>query len=94
MVNFGPAEILFGLLVFLFCSLIAGMFLGWGWVVQQLVLRRPILPDQAIVSRLAETPWRVGTVLLVVLAYLVVSWWAHCSLFQVDRAQSRGSGGS
>ncbi len=72
MVTFGRAEILFGLLVFLFCSLIAGMVLSCGWVVQQLVLRRPLLPDQAIVRRL-PTPWRVGTVLLVVLAYLVVS---------------------
>jgi len=72
MVTFGPAEILFALLGLLLCSLIAGMFLTWGWVVQQLALRRPILPEQPMVID-RQTPWGMGTVLLVVLVYLIVS---------------------
>jgi len=72
MVNIGPAEILFGLLLLLFLSLIAGMFLAWGWVLQRLFRGRPILPERPMVTR-TEAPWGVWTVLLVVLVYLLVS---------------------
>jgi len=73
MVNIGPSEILFALLSLLFLSLIAGMFLAWGWVVQQLFLRRPILPECPMVIR-RDPPWGTVTVLLVVLVYLLVSF--------------------
>src|SRR5271157_3012750 len=73
MVKFGPVEILFALLSLLFLALIAGMFLAWGWVLQQLFLRRPILPERPMVIR-GDAPWGAGTVLLVVLVYLLVSF--------------------
>ncbi|MFI5456972.1 MAG: CPBP family intramembrane glutamic endopeptidase [Isosphaerales bacterium] len=57
-------------------SLIVGMFLAWGWVLRQLLLRRPILSERPLVSR-REVPWRGGTVLLVVLVSQFVAYEIH-----------------
>jgi membrane protease YdiL (CAAX protease family) len=84
MVTIGPAEILFALLFLLLLSLIAGMFLVWGWVLQQLLSRRPILPERRMVIR-RQVPWNAGTVLLVVLVCLIVG-------YQISRAYTLATG--
>jgi membrane protease YdiL (CAAX protease family) len=72
MVTVGPAQISFALFSLLLGALTAATIVTWGWMLQQLVARRPILPEAELVVR-RGTPWRVGTVLLVLLVYLLVS---------------------
>jgi len=87
MATIGTAEMLFALSLLL-NSLIVGMFLAWGWVLQQLLLRRPILPGRPLVSR-RQVPWRVGTVLLVLLVSQFVGYEIHGAY---NLATGRGPG--
>jgi membrane protease YdiL (CAAX protease family) len=72
MATFGRTEVLLAILSLLALSLLAGMVLASGWVLYRLLNRRPILPMCPLVAR-RPVRWNLGTVLLVLVVYPVVS---------------------
>jgi membrane protease YdiL (CAAX protease family) len=72
MATIGPNQILLAILLLLALWLLLGMVLSSGWLLYQLLNRRPIFPDHPLVDR-RPVPWNLGTVLLVIVVYPLVS---------------------
>ena len=73
MPNIGPTQILLGLLTFFLLTVLASMFLAWGWLIWRLLTHQPIFPEQPIVCR-NDPRWGVWSVLLIVLLYVLVGF--------------------
>jgi len=72
MADFGPSAILLAVLLMLLMGVVAAIFMAWGWLIWRMMTGQPILPESPLVKR-GEPPWRLGTILVVVLAYIAVS---------------------
>jgi membrane protease YdiL (CAAX protease family) len=72
MATIGLNEVALATLLLLMLALVTAMLLASGWVVYRFLTSRPILPDRPIVNR-RPVPWNLGTVVLVILVYPVVS---------------------
>jgi membrane protease YdiL (CAAX protease family) len=69
MVAMEPAEIVMRLIV----AVMAAVATSWCWLISRLVTQQPIFPDRTTGERRA-VPWHFGTILLVFLAYIGVSY--------------------
>ena len=73
MPNIEPSEILLALLTMLFLSIFWAMFIAWTWMIWRLLTGQSIFPERPLVTR-GEPSWGAGTVLLVFLSYIGVSF--------------------
>ena len=83
-------EVLIALLGWLFLMVFVGMIGVWGWAIWRLLTGRRILPEQPMVSG-GRATWGVGTVLLVLLLYVVVSFAEPVGLSLGGRPAARRS---
>jgi membrane protease YdiL (CAAX protease family) len=65
-----PEQILLGIVVWLVLALFSGMVLSWIWALRRLLGRQPLLPERPLVD-CGPPPWGGGTVLLVIVTYLI-----------------------
>ena len=85
-------EILLGILNWLLLTIVFGALVSWIWTIRRLWSHRPLLPKAPLVER-RKTPWGVGTVLLVLVVYVLVSryvleWYALASRGETPRNQA------
>ena len=78
MPKIGPTEILLAVLTMLLLSILWAMFIAWAWLIWRLLTGQSILPERPLVIR-GEPSWGAGTVLLIFLGYLGVSFLASVS---------------
>jgi membrane protease YdiL (CAAX protease family) len=67
------AEVLVPLLSMLLLLICWAMFVAWAWLIWRLVTGQSILPERPLVTR-GEPLWGAGTILLVFLSYVGVSF--------------------
>jgi membrane protease YdiL (CAAX protease family) len=72
MAKISHEEVLIALLGWLLLMVFVGMIWVWGWAIWRLLTGRRIIPEQPMVSD-GRARWGMGTVLLVLLLYVVVS---------------------
>jgi membrane protease YdiL (CAAX protease family) len=73
MPKIGPTEILLALLTMTLLSMCWAMFIAWAWLIWRLITRQPILPERPMVVG-GEPSWGAGTVLIVFLSYIGISF--------------------
>jgi membrane protease YdiL (CAAX protease family) len=73
MATISPEEVLIAFVHWLLVMVVVGMIGVWGWAIWRLRSGRRILPEQPMVSG-ARATWGSGTVLLVLLLYVAVSF--------------------
>ena len=85
-------EILLGILNWVLLTILFGALASWIWTIQRLWTDKPLLPNEPLVER-RKTPWGVGTVLLVLIVYVLVTrygleWYALASRGETPRNQA------
>ena len=80
MPNIGPTEFIRASLTIVFLCTLWAMFVAWIWLIWRFFTGQPILPESPMVRR-RETPWGVGTVLVVFVPLLAtqvdISQWVR-----------------
>jgi membrane protease YdiL (CAAX protease family) len=81
MAVFTQPQVLRALLASFLLTYFLGILAAWGWLIQRVWQRQPLFPREPLVAR-REVPWGLGTVLLVILIYVltqisVVRGYAH-----------------
>ena len=85
-------EILLGVLNWVLLTILFGALASWIWTIRRLWTHQPLLPEEPLVER-RKTPWGVGTVLLVLVVYVLVSrygleWYALANRGETPRNQA------
>jgi membrane protease YdiL (CAAX protease family) len=68
-------DLLRGLLTWAILTILFGVLASWIWLLRRLLRREPLLPETPLVER-RKPPWGVGTILLVMVIYVLVSHYA------------------
>jgi membrane protease YdiL (CAAX protease family) len=72
MVPFTTTAIVRGVLHWAILAMMFGALASWIWVIHVRLSRRPLLPETPLVER-RKPPWGIGTILLVLVAYVLVT---------------------
>ncbi len=85
-------EILRGVLNWLILAILFGAIASWVWTIHNLLRRRPLLPETPLVER-RKPPWGIGTILLILVTYVLVSryafeWYALATRGEQPKAQA------
>jgi membrane protease YdiL (CAAX protease family) len=85
-------DLLRGLLTWTILTILFGALTSWIWVLRRLLRREPLLPETPIVER-RKPPWGVGTILLVMVIYVLVSHYAFEGYARATRGEhAKGRG--
>jgi membrane protease YdiL (CAAX protease family) len=86
-------DLLRGLLTWTILTILFGALTSWIWVLRRLLRRDPLLPETPMVER-RKPPWGVGTILLVMMIYVLVSHYAfegYARATRGEQAKRRGA---
>jgi membrane protease YdiL (CAAX protease family) len=82
-------EILRAVVLGMILTILFGAIASWIWTIGRLLRGESLLPDTPLVER-RKPPWGLGTILLILVAYIVVSHQAFVRFATADRAEPPG----
>jgi membrane protease YdiL (CAAX protease family) len=87
--QFTTNDILLGIFTWMVLTILFGSLMSWIWTIRRLLNGRSVLPETPLVER-GRTPWGAGTILLVVVAFVVVNVGAFSGYTLATRGRPPG----
>jgi membrane protease YdiL (CAAX protease family) len=79
-------EFLQAVILGMILAILFGAIASWTWTLRRLLRREPLLPETPLVER-RKAPWGLGTILLILVAYIFVSHQAFERYAQATRTE-------